>query len=1067
MQEADSFAAAARAAVRLGHPVGVSSETSATNLTLVNPDGSFSQRLSAVPVRWRDDGQVWRDIDLSLVAGAGGWQARSARSSVVVPADASGAVLLPSPAGPIVLSHPGARGAAVVSGSSVVYPKAVGGRDLTLQLLVHGVEETVSLASAAAASSYDSVFTLPVGLSAGSVPHGVGFTDAKGMQVAQFGAGLAFDAAGREAPVTSALVALTGRVVTVRSSVPAAWLADPARVFPVQADPTYYVNDSSGTGGNADSYVSSGSGQNASLWGASELRIGYGFGSTGTDVARALLRFNLGSVPAVNVKVTEAHVRINNFQASSCTATAVTVKGLAGAFGSATTWNTQPGPDSNGAISVQSFAHGFNSSCLGGWDNLDVSTLAQKWMDTSAPNFGVRLQATELSSGGWKKFYSGETGGNSAPALYVTYTHRPQAPTSQSSTPTVPCVTGTGRPFLASRTPVLTVTTADVDGDWTRALINMVATGTTTPVLRAGYTTPSGTQGIARSWPVSPALNEGGTYSWQAQGDDGITVSRTWSTWCEFTVDTVAPTVPDVTSGGFAENAWSPAVAGSFALSATDPHMDHFVYGIDQGAPDTVLAGSVVGSTGTATLSLPQAPTAGRHLLLVSAVDRAGNTSAVRSYSFSIKDGALSLPAEGAQVGPNTRVQVTADPTFSAATLQWRRGDTDSFTTIADGRLATLSNTAVSQPLALTGGVSPTLVWDAAGTPPDGLDGPLQIQAVLTGGAGGVTAVRKIILDVNHAGAASSTVGPASVNLLTGNATFSDSDVSIAGYGSDLSVSRTLTSRLPDAGAGGIFGPGWVPSVMVEAANSDFTGLTVSGTLVSVTQADGSSIGFTRNSAAGFTSEIGSEQLTLSDDPAASPARFTLSDTAGNATVFTQPGGIATAWLPTAASTPGAAQTTSMSWENVAGINRPTRMLAPVPAGVSCPAYPAALVRGCRALSFGYASSTTAGLSDTVHGAYTGRLVAVSFIAWDPASSAVSTTEVVRYGYDNTGRLREVWDPRVSPNLMTAYSYDPAGHLASLTPPGLAPWTFAYTTGGGTHTSGRHPINHRTGRSGT
>ena len=41
----------------------------------------------------------------------------------------------------------------------------------------------------------------------------------------------------------------------------------------------------------------------------------------------------------------------------------------------------------------------------------------------------------------------------------------------------------------------------------------------------------------------------------------------------------------------------------------------------------------------------------------------------------------------------------------------------------------------------------------------------------------------------------------------------------------------------------------------------------------------------------------------------------------------------------------------------------------------------------------------------------------------------MSKSPVAQYAYDAAGRLREVWDPRVSPALKTAYDYDAAGHV--------------------------------------
>jgi hypothetical protein len=74
-------------------------------------------------------------------------------------------------------------------------------------------------------------------------------------------------------------------------------------------------------------------------------------------------------------------------------------------------------------VSTTTFAYGA-SGCPAAWATLDLTSLAKRWFEEPAanPNYGLRLQSSESSSSGWKRFDSGETGGNSAPALYVTYT---------------------------------------------------------------------------------------------------------------------------------------------------------------------------------------------------------------------------------------------------------------------------------------------------------------------------------------------------------------------------------------------------------------------------------------------------------------------------------------------------------------------------------------------------------------------------------------------------------------------------------------------------------------------
>ncbi|HST32804.1 MAG TPA: hypothetical protein VLJ80_04700 [Solirubrobacteraceae bacterium] len=122
----------------------------------------------------------------------------------------------------------------------------------------------------------------------------------------------------------------------------------------------------------------------------------------------------------------------------------------------------------------------------------------------------------------------------------------------------------------------------------------------------------------------------------------------------------------------------------------------------------------------------------------------------------------------------------------------------------------------------------------------------------------------------------------------------------------------------------------------------------------------------------------------------------------------------------------------------------PTEVLAPKPAGVSCePEFQA----GCRALKFKYASSTTAtGEGASQWGDFQTRLTEVLLKAYDPTSKTIKETAVAKYAYDNAGRLRAEWDPRISPSLKKTYGYDLDGHVTSLAQPGQEPWTFTYGT---------------------
>ncbi len=128
-------------------------------------------------------------------------------------------------------------------------------------------------------------------------------------------------------------------------------------------------------------------------------------------------------------------------------------------------------------------------------------------------------------------------------------------------------------------------------------------------------------------------------------------------------------------------------------------------------------------------------------------------------------------------------------------------------------------------------------------------------------------------------------------------------------------------------------------------------------------------------------------------------------------------------------------------------VTRPTEALAPVPAEVTCA--PGALHAGCRVLAFKYATATTAtGENESQWGDYNGRLKQVLFEAYNPTTKKMEEPgiPVAEYRYDQLGRLRAEWDPRLSTPLKTTYGYDEYGHVTAISPPGQEPWTLTYGT---------------------
>ncbi len=178
-------------------------------------------------------------------------------------------------------------------------------------------------------------------------------------------------------------------------------------------------------------------------------------------------------------------------------------------------------------------------------------------------------------------------------------------------------------------------------------------------------------------------------------------------------------------------------------------------------------------------------------------------------------------------------------------------------------------------------------------------------------------------------------------------------------------------------------------------------------------------------------------------------------------------------WWPTSAKG-SLSKSTTYLYKAVTGNEgtsiEPSEVLSPAPEGVSCGTKTEELNeerhKGCHALSFQYATKTTAkGENEREWGESSGHLSQVMFHAWNPSSKSMEEKAVAEYSYDKQGRLRAEWDPRVGLStackesschgLKTTYGYDSEGHVTSLTPPGEESWAFTYGTITGDASTGR------------
>ncbi len=180
------------------------------------------------------------------------------------------------------------------------------------------------------------------------------------------------------------------------------------------------------------------------------------------------------------------------------------------------------------------------------------------------------------------------------------------------------------------------------------------------------------------------------------------------------------------------------------------------------------------------------------------------------------------------------------------------------------------------------------------------------------------------------------------------------------------------------------------------------------------------------------------KEYTLSE----SGGNFILADPNGTKTEFTR-NGTTNDYVPSKVSYAGTASQSRLTYEIFEKQERLEAEIGPAQAGVECNPLKgegnyAPSTKGCRSLYFSYSEVG----SDQ-------RLHAITY--YDSSGSGTGQA-VAEYAYDSTtGNLTEEWDPRVTPEpRKETYTYESTNgaRLASLTPPGLKPWQFAYYPAG-------------------
>jgi RHS repeat-associated protein len=516
-------------------------------------------------------------------------------------------------------------------------------------------------------------------------------------------------------------------------------------------------------------------------------------------------------------------------------------------------------------------------------------------------------------------------------------------------------------------------------------------------------------------------------------------------------------------------NRWASTSSGEWGVSATGTDPGLGVQSLTSSSPGAAKWGSTwagwcsgaqchTPTTGTFALkgsleSLPE----GEDSVEVKVKDPVGLEGSTGSYKVKIDS---APPHNLTLTGLTNGAELGGGPTTLKAEATDGSGSTPSsgiksLAIAVDGRQVGSPEGSCSVP---TGPCTAKAEWSLSGG--EFSTGQHKLKVTATDNAGNV-ATEEISFEVYRA--ALVPLGPGSVQPQSGEFTLGSTDVSVAGAGPSLAVTRSYRSRHLTAGSEGPLGPQWSLSVGGQESIAKLPGGNAT-----LTTSNGGQTTFTSNEKGGFVSPSGDASLSLSEvkNEKGELTEYVLKDAADAVTTrFTSSSGpSASLWKPTKQEGPLASQTVRYVFQTVEGVTEPKYAIAPEPAGLSFSCISTLekaekLEKGCRILEFEYAAKTkeSIGENEKEWGEYKGRLQRVLFEAYNPASKKMEEpgTAVAEYAYDKQGRLRAEWNPQISPALKALYGYDPEGHVTALTEPGEESWAFTYGTSAGDSNTGR------------
>ena len=396
-------------------------------------DGSYQAQIFAQPIRFKDLNGTWQDFDTSLeAAGVGVYQSGRTPVAVTIGSSAGGSPPAQLVARGYTLTWsvqdtdagvPTAPAASVAS-----YLGVATDTTLSYKVLNWGVEQSLSLASPAAPSSFTCTLSHP-GLKLAQDAGGQWGLYAPGDPVAVFElSGItvhdsAADAFGSPAFCGAAAMTVAAGTdsSTLTYTVPASWLADKARVFPVTIDPAITLNPNAGNTTYADTYVGSNGGTHGT-----DTNLLAGYDSATASYNRTLVGFSLASLGRAYIHAATFNIYKSYSGGSS---PLISVATMNEPWSTSSTWSSLGCVTNSFPTSFCSAPIASQQAAAGSWMSVDATAAVQAWTLGSAANNGFVCYQTEDGSQGAayeSKFYAADySSGTYAPQLVVNYAPSP------------------------------------------------------------------------------------------------------------------------------------------------------------------------------------------------------------------------------------------------------------------------------------------------------------------------------------------------------------------------------------------------------------------------------------------------------------------------------------------------------------------------------------------------------------------------------------------------------------------------------------------------------------------